>query len=123
MKLFGGGESDSIVTKIENSVVWADEDITQDPQRTTWCWNIDTKETADAFSLSHGGNLESKRGGKFKSSIVICGIFKYSPLLLSRGGKFKSSIVICGIFKYSLLLLIDHLYFSSADHFSRCFMS
>jgi len=56
--LFGSGKTNLVVSEIEDGVVWADENITQDPQWSTWWRDIDSKETTDAFSLTSGGDLK-----------------------------------------------------------------
>lgn len=55
--LFGGGKSNLIVSKIENGVVRTNENISQDPQWSTWWRDIETKETTDTFCLTSRGNL------------------------------------------------------------------
>ena len=52
------GKSNTIVTKVKFSVVWANEHISQNPQGTSR--NINTQETAEALSLTQNCHLRRK---------------------------------------------------------------
>lgn len=51
--LLCNGESNAIVSEIELSVVFADENVAEDPQRAVWWRNVDSHESRQANRFSH----------------------------------------------------------------------
>lgn len=57
--LLGIGKANTIVAHIELSVVFANEDIAQNPERTIWWWYIHAHEAGQANSFAHLGNAQN----------------------------------------------------------------
>jgi len=51
--LLGLCESDSVLAKIEQRVIWSNEHITKNPQWTTWRWDINADEPTETDCLAH----------------------------------------------------------------------
>lgn len=56
----GLGETDAVVAEVENRVVFADEDVAQDPQRSGRWRNVEADESEDAGRRCAVVHLEKK---------------------------------------------------------------
>ncbi len=76
--LLGLCESDSVLAKIEQRVIWSNEHITKNPQWTTWRWDINADEPTETDCLAHLWDLdESKKNKRIVSRREWSGILLF----------------------------------------------
>jgi hypothetical protein len=58
LSLLGLGKANTVLAFVENGVIWANEDVTKNPQRTRWRCHIHTHEATHAHGDTHILHLE-----------------------------------------------------------------
>ena len=64
-------KTNSVVSKIKFCVIWSNEYITKDPQRSTWRWDINSHETTQADCLAELRDLETNNFARFSIPLSI----------------------------------------------------